>query len=334
MYGKNLRSHKKTRETNKRKRQNTKGEEESGEEGGEDNKDDGGVKHGENAKAFKILAGTGVITVYPMLEIVHKLKYDIDQYRETLKREGYLLLRGVLDRKDVLTARHVILSELDGAGFLKSEKSLMDGEGQDMSVSPNLMSRQDLAHDAAVLNVLESKVLCDLMCSLLACTEVITSQYKWLRAVEKDKFTGCHLDRVYLGDGTSRLLTAWIPLGDIPSHMGTLALADQSHSSERLRHFRETYGQGKVGKDGVQSGWYCSDPNQISNEYGNVRWLTTDFHAGDVCVIGLDVLHMSTTNTTNRYRLSCDTRWQNANEAKGKAMQIQIPSHPNYSAAE
>jgi len=61
------------------------------------------------------------------------------------------------------------------------------------------------------------------------------------------------------------------------------------------------------------NGWYSEDPEDIAKEFqgeGTVEWVSTDFKAGDVCILGLDVLHMSTTNTTDRYRLSCDTRWQ------------------------
>jgi ectoine hydroxylase-related dioxygenase (phytanoyl-CoA dioxygenase family) len=36
---------------------------------------------------------------------------------------------------------------------------------------------------------------------------------------------------------------------------------------------------------------------------------------GDVVIFGLKTLHMSTTNTTDQFRISCDTRWQPSNEA-------------------
>jgi ectoine hydroxylase-related dioxygenase (phytanoyl-CoA dioxygenase family) len=35
---------------------------------------------------------------------------------------------------------------------------------------------------------------------------------------------------------------------------------------------------------------------------------------GDVILFGLYTMHASTTNTTNRFRLSCDVRYQPANE--------------------
>lgn len=47
--------------------------------------------------------------------------------------------------------------------------------------------------------------------------EVLTSGYKWLRAVGQGEFTGVHTDKVFLGRGSPRVLTAWVPLGKVSS---------------------------------------------------------------------------------------------------------------------
>lgn len=53
-----------------------------------------------------------------------------------------------------------------------------------------------------------------LPCSpFLAQTAADTSAFKWVRAVPPGLFTGLHIDRVYMGGGSARLLTAWIPIG-------------------------------------------------------------------------------------------------------------------------
>lgn len=48
--------------------------------------------------------------------------------------------------------------------------------------------------------------------------DVITTGYKWLRAVCKGEFTGVHTDKVFLGRGSPRVLTAWVPLGQVMHH--------------------------------------------------------------------------------------------------------------------
>ncbi len=77
--------------------------------------------------------------------------------------------------------------------------------------------------------------------------EVVTSGYKWLRAVARGEFTGLHCDRVFLGRGSRALLTAWLPLGRVPTGRGSLLVARGSH---RLRAFNELhsgYGTSEVG---------------------------------------------------------------------------------------
>jgi hypothetical protein len=86
-----------------------------------------------------------------------------------------------------------------------------------------------------------------------------------------------------------------------------------SHRSTQLSTLRNTYGLTggsynhtvystlAVGPDGTASGWLTEDPNQLEEEYGELSWMTTDYKMGDVVILGLDLLHMSTTNTTDRY---------------------------------
>lgn len=58
---------------------------------------------------------------------------------------------------------------------------------------------------------------------------MVTSTFKWLRAVGDMEYTGLHMDRVFV-KGSSRLLTIWIPLGDVPVEHGSL-LVSLSHTS-------------------------------------------------------------------------------------------------------
>ena len=68
--------------------------------------------------------------------------------------------------------------------------------------------------------------------------EVITFDYKWLRGVHKEAFTGVHVDNVYMSRGTSDLFTMWTPVGDVTVDMGTLAVVQSSHVDENFKHFQ------------------------------------------------------------------------------------------------
>ena len=49
---------------------------------------------------------------------------------------------------------------------------------------------------------------------------MVTPAYKWLRAVGDHEFTGLHMDRVFMG--SARMLTAWIPIGEVPIAQGPI----------------------------------------------------------------------------------------------------------------
>jgi hypothetical protein len=64
--------------------------------------------------------------------------------------------------------------------------------------------------------------------------EPVTFDFKWLRGVHKDAFTGAHIDNVYMGRGTSELYTMWIPIGDVNVDMGTLAVVEGSNNDTKF----------------------------------------------------------------------------------------------------
>ena len=49
---------------------------------------------------------------------------------------------------------------------------------------------------------------------------------------------GAHVDNVYMGRGTSNLLTIWTPFGDNPIEMGSLAVVENSHKLPQMKHFQ------------------------------------------------------------------------------------------------
>jgi ectoine hydroxylase-related dioxygenase (phytanoyl-CoA dioxygenase family) len=139
---------------------------------------------------------------------------------------------------------------------------------------------------------------------------VRTFDYKWLRAVANEEFTGCHYDVVYMGRGSRRLHTCWLPIADLSIEQGTLCICVGSHNLPGFARLHETYGNMDVDRDLVD-GWFSSDPREITEKFGGY-WATTNFRAGDMLAFGLFTMHASTTNMTDRWRLSCDVRYQPA----------------------
>ena len=112
-----------------------------------------------------------------------------------------------------------------------------------------------------------------------------------------------------MGRGTQNVLTCWTPLGDIPLEMGPLTILAGSHHFE---HMKKTYGQMDVDRDHV-TGWFSNDPIELVNKHGG-QWQTSSFEMGDVLIFSMFTMHASLDNTTNRFRLSTDTRYQRADE--------------------
>ena len=300
---------------------------------------------------------------------------DYAGLRERLQRDGYLRLRGVIPRDSVLAARAFLLQHFEALGGILDVGTAGDADGKDdggedgaapppakkkarrrdqplvaddavllqrcgFGCVPFMEGKNDLTHSPPLLGVVENDALLELfrgLFDLKDTADVRTFDYKWLRGVYRQAFTGVHVDNVYMSRGSRRLHTCWVPLGDTPPRMGTLALAERSHALPCFARLQETYGAmdtEAINLDGT--GWFTKDPFEIYELFrqgpgdggagsgagagsggggGAGRrfedlWKTSNFCAGDVVVFGLHTLHMSTRNDTDRVRLSVDVRFQ------------------------
>lgn len=243
------------------------------------------------------------------LRDANSLLGDVPALRSRMAEDGYLLLRGLIDRAKVLKAREAILDYMAERNALVPNEPVLEGVMPKGGRSVPLMGHKRITHHPAVLDVLEGEEVFGLFDSLFGEASA-TLDYKWLRGVGNERFTGAHYDVVYVGRGSTRLNTIWIPFGDIPVEQGTLAMCVGSHSLSGFEKLRQTYGRMDVDRDRVE-GWFTEDPLEITDRFGG-RWLTSHFDAGDAIVFGMYTMHASTTNVTNRFRVSADVRFQPA----------------------
>ena len=236
---------------------------------------------------------------------------DLNSLRARIQRDGYLWLRGLLPRADVLSARATILKHMAGRKVLSPGEPLAEGVMPAGGRGLTMMGNSGIAHDPQVLKVMEHEALYRFFAAWFD-EPALTFHYKWLRAVGNEACTGAHMDFVYMGRGSARLHTVWIPLGDIPVEQGTLAVCAGSQRLDGYARIRDTYGRMDVDRDGVE-GWFSRDPLDLSARHGG-RWCTANFRAGDAVIFGMHLMHASTTNLTRRFRLSCDVRFQPASD--------------------
>ncbi len=236
---------------------------------------------------------------------------DARVLQSRMQEDGYLLLRGLHDTEKVRAVREQLLLNLDANGQIDRnfpvEQGIIapDARGAFMGGSKNLTRSPEF------LNLVESPEIMGFFAHFLQ-SDVLTFDYKWLRVVGNGDFTGSHYDIVYMGRGTQNLYTCWTPITEVTFDMGSLALLVGSHRGEAFERVRETYGKMDVDRDKV-TGWFSTDPLEMVEKFGG-QWHTTEFQPGDVLIFGMYTMHASLTNTSNRYRISCDTRYQRASD--------------------
>jgi hypothetical protein len=192
-----------------------------------------------------------------------------------LRRDGYLLLRGFLERGEVLDARQAIFDEVGQEDVASA------------STMPSLLARQDIAALPAVRQVLESARVADLLQRASGAVAPLYRPlpFKWLRAVQPGLFTGVHFDRVYFPTIDAETYTAWVPLGDVPVEHGAMMVCEGAHrfGHPRFDELRRCYLVGKesagtrANGNGTDHGWYSEDAAQVVRDCGpGCRWLTSD----------------------------------------------------------
>lgn len=233
---------------------------------------------------------------------------DGARLRGQLEDDGYLLLRGLLDRDTVLAARREIMLKFAIAGEIDSiHHDVMDGirAAESFIGQVNLIAfTESLRSGLAYSNVVQAPALMEFFAGLLG-GPVRSFDFRWPRFMRPGESTGIHCDGPYITRGTKNVWSAWIPLGDIAMTDGGLMVLEGTHQNERLRR---SYGLLDADRD--QIGWLSPDPAGLRKRLGG-HWLSTDYRAGDVLVFGPYLVHASLDNNSaeGRCRLSSDTRY-------------------------
>ncbi|MEE2991873.1 MAG: phytanoyl-CoA dioxygenase family protein [Gemmatimonadota bacterium] len=229
---------------------------------------------------------------------------DMDSIHRRMDEDGYLLIRGLQNTEKIKAARQVVLDNLKANDQLDLDQPADIGVAAPGKKGRFLGGAKQVTHTPEFLSVVESPEIMKFFEGFLD-GPVLTYDYKWLRAVGPGDNTGAHYDVVYMGRGTKSLYTVWTPLGEVSYDMGPLVILVGSHQFDAVK---ETYGKMDVDRDHV-TGHFTNEPIDMVNQYGG-QWQTSEFHPGDVIIMGIYTMHGSLNNLTNRYRISTDTRYQ------------------------
>ena len=138
---------------------------------------------------------------------------DTAALRERLAAEGFLLLRGLHDRGEVLEARRDILTLMGEEGKLDPAAPLMEGvvhpDPSEVATS-SVRGREHLKTDS-LRQVVYGKPIMSFFDRLLG-GESMSYNFQWLRTTGPGAGSPIHADVVYMGRGTHNLITCWTPL--------------------------------------------------------------------------------------------------------------------------
>jgi len=235
---------------------------------------------------------------------------DRDALWRRIRTDGYLFLTGHLDPAIVTNFREYYFSSLAGTGLVDP--------GGDAGLGIDLAGEVDRA---SLRHILFDEIVPGAPYEALTGHPAIRDWFAWffedtvhlhrrqiIRHIRPGEAgigtaTQAHYDLVYLREGTDRLLSMWIPLGDTPVEMGGLTYLEKSHHWA-MADERET---------GLNRppGWMTANLPALAEEHDS-RWLLGDYKAGDVMVHSAYMVHAATDNvdSDHRIRLSTDIRYQ------------------------
>lgn len=247
--------------------------------------------------------------------------------RRLYEENGYVWLKGFLPRNDVIEFRGWVFGHLASVGLIEQGTDPREGIAaaavtDNRAVDRYLMS---LVRSVAYEGFCAQPRMARFMDEFLSGISYLHKR-KIMRHVRPGTttVTPAHYDLVYLRGGTSRVVTTWIPLGDIPVEMGGLVYLEGSHAIglRMEREFSEQNGDlspeeriSAYNRNMTEGGWVSKDLPDMAERF-NTRWLAADYQAGDIMLHSPFMIHASTTNQdrSQRLRLSTDIRYQNVND--------------------
>ncbi|OAA57595.1 Phytanoyl-CoA dioxygenase [Niveomyces insectorum RCEF 264] len=267
----------------------------------------------------------------------------LDELRRRLETEGYLFLKGLLPRNDVLTCRAKYFEHLAPSGVLKpgtepvlgvfdASKDLNEypsiGVGRLESLPPQSRTFLDKALDAHTQpwyaqDLCRHPVLLDFMARFTGWGDHTQPLVRTLlrNNIPGAKAIGVHYDQIFLRYGEPTSITVWVPLGDIDIRGGGLVYLEKGHElgkqveeeftiKAKASGLTDAEAKSAFNQNMLSSGVLTDNTGEFGRKH-NRRWLVTGYEAGDVVLHTTYAIHASTINhdDNNVIRLATDLRF-------------------------
>ncbi|THC95184.1 hypothetical protein EYZ11_005343 [Aspergillus tanneri] len=271
----------------------------------------------------------------------------IQELRRRYDEDGYVFLKQVLPREDVLEARRRYFEYLAPTGVLKEGTDPVEGifnptksideypgigagnEGANGrpggEKAEHFVNRAIEAHymDWYTEKLCNHPVLYDYVAKFTGWgQDTLAFRRTLLRNnIPKSKPIGVHYDQIFLRHGEPTSVTAWVPMGDIKINGGGLIYLENGDSvgQEIELQFTNKAKQAGLSEEEARSafnsnmmatGLLSEHPAQFAKD-NNRRWLVSAYEAGDVVLHKPHIIHASTINNDedNVIRLATDLRF-------------------------
>ena len=223
---------------------------------------------------------------------------DPPALRKRLRDDGYLFLRDILPKDDVLHLRRRILEFCREAGWLRESAELMDGLTDHPPIieggkewRPVYAKVQALeAFHRLKLHTHVHKIMEDIFQEPVFALPMTIARIAFPR--DNERGTQPHQDWLYVG-GSTEIISCWAPLGDVSETVGGLKILKGSHKAGFLPPHPAPGPGGKA---------VDVDPG--------LEWLQADYRTGDLLLFKSLTVHAAADNhTPDRLRLSIDFRY-------------------------
>ncbi|CAE6372507.1 unnamed protein product [Rhizoctonia solani] len=262
------------------------------------------------------------------LQPVYANSTSLEEMRERFVEQGYLWVKGLILREEILDFRRKYFEFMAPTGVVKEGTDPVDGiycgadpeqylppgngrECQNTEKAEQFIQRSIEAHRSKWIEEISSHPQHCLL------------KRQMLRAnVPGAETTDVHYDHIFLRYGPPTFLTGWLPFGDIAVEGGGLtylenalpiAQAIENDFTKRAEKFTIEERLSAFNTNIARGGALSHDSQGFSRAHGNQKWLIVDYEAGDVVFHHPYSIHGSCVNEspTGTIRLATDLRFVN-----------------------
>lgn len=248
-------------------------------------------------------------------KVSNELLHQSAKLQERMKEDGYLFVRSLIDKEDILNARREILQKFSILGEIDENYPLMDAIDSGISYKTEVNYRafyQSVRMGACYQKIARHPKLIHFYEKLLG-KPVKPFDYMWVRLIKPGEGAGVHYDAIYFQGGANpaNIYSCWIPIGNVNKEEGAFLVKEGGH---KIKELIKEYAQ-KDYTENDNGGWIKMHPNEIQKNFGG-RWLSANFRAGDIIIFSMYTLHGSLDNNSpkKKLRLSTDLRYQLASK--------------------